>query len=911
MPFRGTVRPQSAAVIGERRSEDERARSRPSKHTVLKTKFSVPRGPSTMVSRGRLLDALDAGVQGPLTLLAAPAGAGKSALLSSWVAAGRAPGPVAWLSLDGDDADRRRFWRALLGTLGHATGDERLTALAVSPREPMDIDLVLPALVDALDARDEPLVLVLDDLHLVADAVREDIERLVRYPPPALRLVLATRSDPPIGLGRLRLEGWLTEIRAHDLAFTLDEAVALFDALDVPIGPDEVATLWRRTEGWSAALRLAAMSVRAHPEPARFIEHFAGTEATVSDYLLSEVLARQPADLRAFLLRTSIVDVICGELADALTGDSDGQRTLARLEHGGALLAPLDEHGVWHRYHPLFAELLRAELQAQLGGELEELHRRAAAWLAEHGDRTAALRHVATGRVWDLGTQLVVEHWVDFLIDGEMGALRPLLEAMPRERVEACPELSLAFGATMLAFGRQELAEPYLHGAQAAVEQVPPERQAQFAAASAAVGLYEGRFGADPAGALAAARTWLGRGPVLEGDGVAPNLRGLLLTQLGIVEMWTGDLDGASEHLERAHRVAAEAGVEWTAFASSAHLALASVLRGDLARSLRRANEALGIAERRGWSRSEPAGAAYCALAAVCLHRDRLDEAERLIAQASTALRDTRERPLLAAHLLNRVQLLSDRGQVVDALDLVHTAREQLGAWPLSSPLGELLTVQEGLLQAATGDPESGRALLRGATASSLATANALAKLDLLAGEATAARVTLAPHLDDLDSGVALPIRAEAWLLDALALDALADHSAAARSLELSLDLAEPAGLRRIAVTHGDAIGALLRRHVRRGTAHPAMVGDLVETIERRGRPARRSAPEVLAEPLSEREQAILGYLPTMMSNHEIAGELMISVNTVKTHLKAIYRKLDAPGRREAVQRARQLALIP
>ena len=185
----------------ERPSQDERAASGPAERTVLKTKFAVPRGPITMVPRRRLLHSLDAGVQGPLTLLAAPAGAGKTALLSSWIAAGRAPGPVAWLSLDGDDADRRRFWRAVLATLSHATGDARMTALAVSPREPMDMDLVLPALVDALDARDEPVVLVLDDLHQVADVVREDLERLVRYPPPALRLVLVTRSDPPIGLG--------------------------------------------------------------------------------------------------------------------------------------------------------------------------------------------------------------------------------------------------------------------------------------------------------------------------------------------------------------------------------------------------------------------------------------------------------------------------------------------------------------------------------------------------------------------------------------------------------------------------------------------------------------------------------------------------------------------------------------
>jgi LuxR family transcriptional regulator, maltose regulon positive regulatory protein len=898
-------------VIGERPSQEERTESPPTQHAMLRTKFSVPRGPLTVVSRDRLLDALDAGVQGPLTLLAAPAGAGKSALLSSWVAAGRAPGPVAWLSLDGDDADRRRVWRGVLGTLSHATGDARLAGLAVSPREPMDMDLVLPALVDALDASDEPVVLVLDDLHEVAEVVREDLERLVRYPPPALRLVLATRSDPPIGLGRLRLEGWLTELRARDLAFTLDEAAALFDALDVPIAPDEVATLWRRTEGWSAALCLAAMSVRAHPEPGQFIEHFAGTDATVSDYLLSEVLARQPPDLREFLLRTSIVDMVCGDLADALTGGSDGQRMLVRLEHGGALLAPLDEHGVWHRYHPLFAELLRAELRAQLGDELEELHRRAAVWLAAHGDHTGALRHVAMGRAWDLGSRLVIDHWVDLLINGEMAALRPVLEAMPRERVEACPELSLAFGAAMLAFGRRELAEGHLRAAERAVAQVPAERRAQFAAASAAVGLYEGRFGADPAGALAAAREWLGRGSVLEGHDLTPNLRGLLLTQLGIVETWTGELEAAVGHLERAHTVAAEEGVEWTAFASSAHLALASLLRGDVGRSLRRAHQALGMAKRCGWTRSEPAAAASCVLAAVCIQRDQLDEAERLIGQASAALRETRERPLLAVHLLNRVQLLSDRGELAGALDLLRATRAQLGDWPLPAAIREPLTAQEALLEAATGAPEAGRALLRGTTAGSLAVANALARLDLLEGEAQTARVTLAAHLDDVDDGVALPIRAEAWLLDALALDALAEHASAARSLERSLDLAEPAGLRRMVVTHGGAIGALLRRHGRHGTAHPAMVGDLLETIERRGRPARRAVPEVLAEPLSEREQAILGYLPTMMSNQEIAGTLMISVNTVKTHLKAIYRKLDAPGRREAVQRARELTLIP
>jgi LuxR family transcriptional regulator, maltose regulon positive regulatory protein len=880
---------------------------------VLKTKFAVPRSPTATVARPRLLDLLDAGVQGPLTLLAAPAGAGKTALLSSWIAAGRAPGSVAWVSLDADDADRRRFWRAVLAALSRAIDDARIEALAVSPREPMDMDLVLPALVDALAAREEPVVLVLDDFQEVADVVREDVERLVRYPPPKLRLVLVTRADPPIGLGRLRLEGWLTEIRARDLAFTIDEASGLFDALNVSIAPAEVTTLWRRTEGWAAALCLAAMSIRDHPEPERFIEHFAGTDATMSDYLVSEVLARQPPDLREFLLRTSVVDRVCGELADALTDGADGQGTLRRLEHDGALLASLDEHGEWHRYHPLFAELLRAELRAQLGSELEGLHRRAAVWLAARGDQAGALRHAALGRVWDLATELVIDSWVDLLINGEMAALRPVLEAMPRVRVDACPELSLAFGVAMLAFGKEELADPYLRAAEGAERQVPPERRAQFAAASAAVGLYEARFRGNPVDALTAARERLARGSVLEGDEVTPNLRGLVLMQLGIVELWTGELDAAVGHLERAQAAAAEEGSEWTSFASTAYLALASMLRGELARALRHANQTLAVAERRGWARSEAAAAAYSVLAAVCIQRDQLDEAERLISDASGGLRDTRERPLLAVHVLNRVQLLSDRGEHAAALDLLRATREQIGDWPLPAPIREHLTAQEGLLNAATGEPEAGRAVLQRATTSSLAATNTLARLDLLDGEPEAARITLAPHLDHLRSGngASLPTRAEAWLLDALALDALADHEGAAGSLERALDLAEPAGLSRIIVGHGGAIGPLLRRHVRHGTAHPAMVGVAVETIERRGRPARRPIPAVLAEPLSEREQAILGYLPSLMSNQEIAGALMISVNTVKTHLKAIYRKLDAPGRREAVQRARELALLP
>src|SRR5919198_5614359 len=274
---------------------------------VAQTKFAVPRGPKETIARPRLFEVLDAGLQGPLTLLAASAGAGKSVLLSSWIAAGRSPGPVAWLSLDADDGDRRRFWRAVLEALTRATEDEAVAALAVSPREPMQMDIVLPALVDALAGDDTPLVLVLEDFHEVSDVVHDDVARLVRFAPPTLRLVIVTRSDPAIGLGRLRLDGRLTELRDAQLAFTLAETRAMFDALGLSLAPADLERLWRRTEGWAAALRLAAASLRLHADQHAFVEHFAGTDVTISDYLASEVLAHQPPDLHDFLLRTSVV----------------------------------------------------------------------------------------------------------------------------------------------------------------------------------------------------------------------------------------------------------------------------------------------------------------------------------------------------------------------------------------------------------------------------------------------------------------------------------------------------------------------------------------------------------------------------------------------------------------------------
>jgi len=877
-----------------------------SAETLLQTKFAVPAGPAATVVRERLFALLDGGARHPLTLLAAPAGTGKTALVSGWIAEGRAPGPVAWLSLDSDDADRGRFWHAVLEALVRS-GAGAAGSLTAPARGGADV--ALPALADAFGEPEGRVVLVLDDFHEVADVVHDDVERLLRFPAPGLAVIVLTRSEPAIGLDRLRLDEGLTEIRASDLAFTYDETSALVQELGLGLSADEVTMLWRRTEGWAAGLRLAALSLKAHPDATRFIEHFAGTDATVRDYLVNEILARQPAELREFLLRTSIVDLLSGELADALTGGSDGHRSIARLERGGALISDVDERDEWHHYNPLFAELLRTELRFELGHEADGLHRRAAAWLADHGYDAPALEHAAAAGAWELAAELASACWLRLLVRGEMSALGPVLDGMPGDRVDADPELALAFAGALLENGDHASAEPYLRRAQDGEAQVPPARRAHFAAATDFARLCAARLRGEPDEARAAARALLEREHAVEGVPAA-EVRSLALGNLGIVELWTGDLAAAADDLERAHAAALEADRDWLVLVAAAHLAVLAMFRSEHARAARRASEAIAVAGRRGWAGTHAAAAAFGVAAALSMHRGHLAEAGALLDRAEEALRGTRDQPLWAVYAFNRALLLADQGQCAEGLDVLRAGRAELGGWPLLAPMSDMIVGLEALLQRGTGERDAALETLERARSedSSLTIATTVARLRLVEGDPEAARAALAPFLND-DRGEMLYFRAAAWVLDARALDALAEHDGAARSLERALDLADAAGLDRLIAEHGSALRPMLRRHLRTGTAHAAFVSQALSRIDQRDGDGRL-VPLLPASPLSGRQQAILGYLPTMMSNQEIAEELSISINTVKTHLKAIYRKLDAPGRREAVLRARDLGLM-
>jgi LuxR family transcriptional regulator, maltose regulon positive regulatory protein len=871
------------------------------------TKFAFPPGQDAIVPRPRLLAALDDGSRRPLTLLAAPPGSGKTVLLGSWIAAGGPPGPVAWVSLDSADADRRRFWAAVLEALRRAGVGDGMPALATySERR---IHLAVDALAGALQEREQPVVLVLDDFQEVGDGVRADVDRLLRHPPATLRMVLATRADPPLHLGRLRLQDQLTEIRAPELAFTLAETEAMMTALQVPLGDAHVRRLWEHTEGWVGALRLSALSLHEHPAPERFVDDFAGNDRAVSDYLVSEILSTVSADDRAFLLRTAVVEVLTGELADTLTGGSDGSRRLAELSRGGALLAPLDRRGEWYRFHSLFGELLRAELRSERPDEVPELHRRAARWLAENGDEARALRHAVDGACWDLAARLAGERWVDLAIRGELGALRPLLERLPQNRIAADPELALALASARLERGDEREAARLLERAAAGAERVAPERRARFAVALSALDLYVGRVSGDLVAALESGRELAERG-ALEADEVEADLRALALTNLGIAELWVGEETAAAGHLERARGLAAEAGQEWLSLIAVTHLALLAGTRHDYARSARLATEAIALAESRGWERTWPAGGAYLALSTAEYLGGRISAASRALEAANEALNSTPERPLRAVLALMRAGVLRAHGEPETALAILTSAAGELGDRPLPPAIGEHFPTHEAALRAELGDPARAVALLRGPDGGgpgSLGAAALLAQLQLSDGGPAEALATLAPWRAQLD-GERSPASVHGWLVDALAHDAHADHDAAAASLERALERAEPSGLRWMLLTFGRSIRPLLQRQLRRGTAHRALAGELLEALDAGNGETPHAT--LLLEPLSPRERAVLRYLPTMMSNQEIAAELFVSVNTVKTHLKAIYRKLDVADRRDAVRRARLLELL-
>ena len=858
-----------------------------------------------LVLRPRLFALLDRGAAARVTVVSAPAGSGKSTLVSSWLREAEPRGAPAWVAIEREEADATRFWGTVMDALrdsGAVASGDGLATLTPAPSGGQEE--FLRHLSDGLERLPEPVLLVLDDLHLLrsGEALR-GLEDLITRGPAQLHTVILTRRDPKLGLHRLRLTGELVEIRAADIDFTAEEAGELMAAADVPIDADDVARLHERTEGWAAGLRLAALSLARHEAPDRFVSEFSGSERTVADYLLGEVLGTQPPEVRRMLLRTSILERVNGPLADALTGSGDGTRVLHELEQAGAFVVPVDVARSWFRYHHLLGDLLRLELSREAPGEVAELHRLAAGWYADNGHPIEAIRHAELGEDWELATELLGRHWVELLLDGEEATLGTLLARLPEGLEATDAELATIAAADRLAQSRWTEADELLAAAAQGMQAVPERRRGRAETALATVQLLRARRLGDLDGVVE------GAGSMLHAGGAADaELEALALMNLGIVETWTRRFPEAQEHLDEALALGRRLGRPYIEIGSLGALGVVPnvIGRPDMAEDLLR--QAIAVAERVGWSTHPIVGTAYVTLGAVLLNRGRLADAAGWLERADPILAHAPE-PAASVGLRHAQGMLEmargrfaeahaafrDGERLVEQLRAPHFLEAVERPWRLRAELrlGELEIVRDAL----AGAPRDGGAAWR----------NLEAHLCLASGDAEAAASAVAPVLAGEVFALHVNLEIEALLLDALSHTRLGDRGAAERSVERALGLAEPNGHVWIFLTVPGANDVLAAQPSHR-TVHGAFLKTLLDQLA--GNEPAGEAEDDLPEPLSDRELAVLRFLPTNLSAAEIGSELFVSVHTVKTHMRKLYAKLDVHTRADAVQRGRALGLL-
>ena len=865
-----------------------------------------------VVAREALFETLSAAERaGGVTLVSAPAGSGKTILLRSWLDGARLRDRAAWVSVERGEQDAQRFWLSLIEQLRAAVGAEAFVE-RLAPTPEFEGTAVVERLRSELQSLEEPVVLVIDDLHELASAeALAQLEALLAQRPSLLRVVFATRRDPQLGLHRLRLAGQLTEIRASDLRFTLEETHELLADSGVVLADESIAVLHARTEGWAAGLRLAALSLAGHPEPERFVEEFSGSERTVADYLLAEVLERQPDDVRRLLLRTSILERVNGALADILTGASGSEGILHGLERANAFVVALDAQRSWFRYHSLFADLLRLELRRTESHLVRELHRAAASWYAQHEYPVEAIRHAQAAEDWPNAARMLADHTRGLYLRGRGETARALLAAFPADEL-ADPELTLLCASEPIRLGMVEEAAAYVAAAEENASAVPADRRHPFQINLAAARLALARTRGDVASVLGDLESLRGLLEMQVPSDVAllNDAKAAMLMNLGIAELWSSRSEEAEAHLEQGLELARRIGAPYVEVGCLAHLSMATAILHPFALGRQRAVEAIAIAEAHGWASEATFGVAPATLAGIEVGQGRFEEAEHWLERAEQVLRpDVEPAAELLLHLV-RGELLSAKGRAEEAIDAFRASERRQP--PLVAPHALRVATRGFLAQALVrvGDTASARATLAEMTEEDRdwgESRAAFASLDLAGGDAEAAVEVLAPVLDG--SAPALTTSpVQAFLLDALAREALGDLDAAEASIERALERAEPDGIILPFVT--TPVHELLERHPRHRTAHAALLSDILDVLAGSSLPAPAGQRPELREDLSESELRVLRYLPSNLSAPEIGRELYLSLSTIKTHMRHIYAKLGAHRRTEAVDRARELGLL-
>ena len=871
-----------------------------------------------LIERGDLLAALDRAAASTVTIISAPAGSGKTSLLRAW--AGR-PGPprrIAFVQVQRGQSDAQQFWLALLGAVRHATGASsgaELPAATPDFNAPAMADRVLSELSGAPDA----VTLVIDDLHeLRSPEASAQLTRLLTNLPPQVHAILTTRHDTRLRLHLLRLAGELTEIRAADLRFSERETRELLDAAGIALSDSGVTLLHQRTEGWAAGLRLAAISLAGHPDPERFVTEFSGSDRTVAEYLIAEMLERQPPDVQDLLLRTSLLDRVNGELADLLAGRQGSEQILLDLEDANAFVESLDPERTWFRYHHLFADLLRLELRHTLPAEIPVLHQRAARWFTQHGQLAEAIRHTQAALDWPGAARLLADHSFSLTLDGQAQTMQALLRAFPPG--EDHPELALVHAMGDLAQGHLDETAAHLAVAETYAETTPPERQRRLRVAIASLRLALARRRGQVAGVIEQARFLASpvTGPSDEDIALGSDLRAVALMNLGTAEAWSLGLPDAVRHLQEGAVLAREIGRPYLEVGCLAQLGFAYIFpdaatpKADaFATTQRRCREAVALAERYGWGTEPVIAPALMTLAGTMVWLGEFDEGERWLRRTEQALQtDTGPDIRLLLHQTAGM-LHAGRGRLREALEefgeAERLASQLEGSQALASQVtGWMLATQARL--GLSGEARDALAALDDEQASSGEIRNARAVICLAEGDPAAALAAVADVLDGTAPVLGYVTVVEAHLLAGLAHRELGDQRAANQAAERALALAESDRLILPFAMTGSA--GLLEALPRHQTGHAALLADILDVLHGSPPAAREQSSLPPAEELSPGELKVLRYLPTNLTRPEIAGELSVSLNTVSTHLRSIYAKLQVRDRSSAVQRARELRLL-
>jgi len=889
---------------------------------ILASKITVPGVPDWTVPRPRITKLIAEGTRWcPLTVVTGPPGAGKTMALALWSAA--EAGPVAWVSLDDYDNQPGVFWAYVAAAL-RRSGAAVPRAPSAAARGPAADHAFLPRLASALAAQSPPVTLVIDDVHVLTEpAVRDELDFVLRNAGPGLRMVISARADPLLPLHRYRLAGELAEIRAGDLAFSTAEAGLLMAQHGCTLSADSLECLTRRTEGWAAGLRLAAISMDSHPDPDQFVKELITEDSALTGYLVEEVLSTQPPEVREVLLSTSILEQVSAEAASALTGDERAGAILSAVAHANAFVQPAGDG--WYRYQTLFAEVLRLKLRHEHPGRITALHRRAARWYERNGSLTDAVRHAAQAGDWPLAAGMVIDGLaISEIIEPRGGrSLAAEFVGMPHSDTWTGPQPYLVSAAAALAAGRPESASAALAAADGILERRPADQETAVRLAAAMIRLAAARRTGDlPAAAAAASRAKGLVSEVTGGPGEHDGkpirhrqIQARVLAGCAAVELWSGHLDEAARVLDSAVAAAAAPGGEHERADCLGQLALVEAVRGRLRRAVKLATEAtaaLAADEQQPPAQPPPAQhrapAALAALAWAHLERGELREARGRLRQVDAALGVSPDKLIgaVACLMVACAGLAEGRGDV--ATQFVARARS---GWSVPAWLGQRLSLAESRACVAAGDTRAALvAAERAGRNAPLAAAVALAHARAAAGDGPDARRALAPALA---AGSEAPerVRLQAWLVDARLSYGSGDGARGRRSLTSALRLAEREQLRLPFVMERGWIGPLLRRDPELARSHrrlftPALRDD--QPAAPPGAPERATVAAV--EPLTEREREVLRHVSGMLNTAEVASEMYISVNTVKSHLKSIYRKLAAAHRGEAVRRARQLELI-